>query len=53
MRVLQDRRDRKEASVRYTVMYWDNVMISSWHMDSAKQVYIRHICANSILNLTH
>jgi hypothetical protein len=51
MRVLHERRERKEASVRSTVMYWDNVMISSWQMDTAKLAYTRHMCANSALNL--
>ena len=37
--------------MRSTVMYWDNVMISSWQMDTTKQVYTRHIFANSTLNL--
>jgi len=51
MRVLHECSDRKEVSVRSTVMYWDNVMIFSWQMDRAKQVHTRHICANSILKL--
>jgi len=37
--------------VRSIMMYWDNVMISSWQMDRAKQVHTTHICANSTLNL--